>query len=95
MGEAKALDETHFEVFTNAEHGLQLRGPYCTASVTRACTQGDFKTHRGVHLNLQMEDLEDAVTERGRDAVIQEIGLIVCALLDTAVKEEKNAGDQG
>lgn len=64
--------------------------------VTLPCNEvGDFKTRRGLHMKLVMEQLQDAITEDGHEDVAKEIGMAVLGLIEAAQREEKNVMEQG
>ncbi len=79
----------HMEVFRKSGNVLVSTSPYGTISVTRPCLMSaDFKTHRGLHFDLRMEDLQDAMVMRGQSAVVSEIGELVLHLIGAAEIEE-------
>lgn len=85
----------HIEVFRRGGDVLPARGRFCTASVTRASSGSGFKSHRGVRLNLCVEDLQDGIAEDGYESVARETGLLVLGLLDAVRMEEGKAPSDG
>lgn len=83
----------HFEVFRKDGGVLLASGRYCTASVTRASSRGDFKLHRGVYLNVRVEDLQDGIAKDGHEAVAREVGLLVMSLVDVVGRDEAKTAE--
>lgn len=84
---ADAVDPS--EVFRKASRTLRMSTPYGTLFITSPCmTTDDFKTRRGIHFDLCMEDLQDTLTGFGPDAAALQIGQAVLGLIDAAQVEE-------